>query len=66
MYKVIFRVGNEHSYIWKEVEGIFLNDHAQEISRNLLHRHVFNVVVPVDDFTKNGLPVTFELKSANA
>lgn len=67
MYKVLFRVGNQNSYIWKEVEGVYLEQHAQELANNLTKHRVFNVLVPVDDFNKNGLPSTFDLdKSAEA
>lgn len=66
MYKVIFRIGNEQHYIWKEVNGVFLKDHAEELCRNLMQRHVFNLLIPAEDFTQNGLPKTFELKSVEA
>lgn len=62
MFKVIFRIGNEHSYVWKEVTGVFLKDHANEISSNLMRRHVFNVIVPAEDFEKNGLPAIFNFE----
>jgi hypothetical protein len=60
MYKILFRIGNENSYIWKQIDGVFLKNHAEQLALNLTKHRVFNVIVPADGF--EGLPKTFELK----
>jgi hypothetical protein len=63
MFKVLFRIGNQDKYIWKEIEGVYLQDHAQELANNLTKHRVFNVMIPSDEYNKNGLPSTFELET---